>query len=90
MQSSLTTYNTNTPFALTMLLLHRRKIVHLIRHGQGYHNVANTLDKANYTNWAYKDACLTEMGWQQAEALREHVINLHIYLQVKLVVVSPL
>lgn len=77
-------------FALSMLPLHRSKILHLVRHGQGYHNVANTLSKANYTNWDYEDACLTEMGWQQAEALREHAINLRIYPQVELVVVSPL
>lgn len=82
--------NNKKAFALTMLPLHRSKIVHLVRHGQGYHNVANTLSKTNYTNWDYEDACLTELGWQQAEALREHVINLRIYPQVELVVVSPL
>ena len=91
MQPNMTTSNKEEkPFALTMLPLHRSKIVHLVRHGQGYHNVANTLNKANYTNWDYEDACLTEIGWQQAEALREHVINLHLYAEVELVVVSPL
>jgi len=39
--------------------------VHLIRHGQGYHNVYGEADEKAYKSGKYMDAHLTELGWQQ-------------------------
>lgn len=41
------------------------QIVHLIRHGQGFHNVAGEAQYELYKSWDYEDAHLTERGWQQ-------------------------
>jgi hypothetical protein len=49
------------------------KIVHLVRHAQGYHNVAGRLDHEKYKSWDYFDSHLSEEGWQQAWALGDHV-----------------
>ncbi|GLC59301.1 hypothetical protein PLESTB_001472000 [Pleodorina starrii] len=45
------------------------KVVHFVRHGQGFHNVAGHINHDNYKLWDYADAHLTELGWQQAEQL---------------------
>ncbi|PRW60329.1 phosphoglycerate mutase [Chlorella sorokiniana] len=57
------------------------KVIHFIRHGEGFHNVgfANNLD-----------ACLTERGWDQAQALGRHMYSQEPTSGVQLVVVSPL
>ena len=41
------------------------QVIHFIRHGQGYHNVAGHIDTAEYLKWEYEDAHLTELGWKQ-------------------------
>lgn len=62
--------------------MHRSKVIHIVRHAQGFHNVARTARCA--------DPSVTNFGWQQSEALRAHVDALGIRDQVELVVVSPL
>lgn len=74
----------------SMYPLHRCKIIHVVRHGQGFHNVAGDIDRKNYESWDYQDASLTELGWQQADALHQHLVTTHIRAHVELVVVSPL
>lgn len=66
------------------------KVIHLIRHGQGFHNVAGHKNSAQYLSYDWEDAHLTEYGWQQAEALHQHIANLPDRLEVDLVVSSPL
>lgn len=73
-----------------MYPLHRCKIIHVVRHGQGFHNVAGEVDRKNYESWDFQDASLTDMGWQQAEALHQHLVTTHIRAHVELVVASPL
>ncbi|KAL0034530.1 hypothetical protein WJX79_006951 [Trebouxia sp. C0005] len=41
------------------------KVIHLIRHGQGFHNVAGHKDPTQYLSFDWEDAHLTEFGWQQ-------------------------
>lgn len=77
-------------FGVSMYPLHRSKVIHIVRHGQGFHNVAGELDHANYMSWDYADASLTELGWQQSQALHQHLDATGIKAQVELVVVSPL
>ena len=73
---------------LTMAPLRYTKTLHFVRHGQGFHNVAGHIDHENYKSEEYADAHLTELGWQQAESLGQHVKSTH--LPVDLVVVAPL
>lgn len=67
-------------------------MLHLIRHGQGYHNVAGTADPSEWRSWAWEDAGLTEVGWEQARRLGEHVraLEKRRRFSPELVVVSPL
>lgn len=77
-------------FGVSMYPVHRTKVIHIVRHGQGFHNVAGEVDHANYMSWDYADASLTGLGWQQSEALHQHLDATGIKAQVELVVVSPL
>ncbi|KAJ7555405.1 hypothetical protein O6H91_05G036000 [Diphasiastrum complanatum] len=70
--------------------LHRCKIIHLVRHAQGYHNVAGELDQLAYISPEFFDATLTPLGWKQVDALRKHVADTKLKAGVELVVVSPL
>eukprot|EP00850_Spirogloea_muscicola_P023171 SM000334S12540 [mRNA] locus=s334:51136:53698:- [translate_table: standard] len=79
-----------TSFPPGLYPAHATKSIHLIRHGQGYHNVAGEMDYGAYMSAEYFDAALTPMGWQQTTALKNHIHNLPGGLQVDLVVVSPL
>ncbi|WIA10112.1 hypothetical protein OEZ85_010319 [Tetradesmus obliquus] len=73
---------------LTVVPLRHHKVLHLIRHGEGYHNVAGRKDHSLYCSPEYLDAHLTEFGWQQAKALQQHIKASGI--QVDVVMVSPL
>jgi broad specificity phosphatase PhoE len=77
-------------FGVAMYPQHRTKTIHIVRHGQGFHNVAGELDHASYLSWDYADASLTSLGWQQSEALHKHLDATGIKSRVELVVVSPL
>jgi hypothetical protein len=41
------------------------QIVHLVRHGQGYHNVAGEAEEDLYKSYDFFDAHLTAKGWEQ-------------------------
>jgi broad specificity phosphatase PhoE len=41
------------------------QIIHFVRHGEGFHNVAGKNDYSQYKRWDLEDANLTELGWQQ-------------------------
>ncbi|GER30021.1 phosphoglycerate mutase family protein [Striga asiatica] len=70
--------------------LHRCKTIHLVRHAQGFHNVAGEKDHSAYLSPEYFDAQLTPLGWQQVGNLRKHVHSLGLSKRIELVVVSPL
>ncbi|KAK9817117.1 hypothetical protein WJX72_009798 [[Myrmecia] bisecta] len=65
---------------LTILPLQYSKVIHFIRHGEGFHNIGLLSE----------DAHLTEYGWQQAKALRAHIASLAQPLRIQLVVTSPM
>eukprot|EP01023_Acetabularia_acetabulum_P040833 TRINITY_DN3964_c0_g3_i1.p2 TRINITY_DN3964_c0_g3~~TRINITY_DN3964_c0_g3_i1.p2 ORF type:complete len:336 (+),score=55.22 TRINITY_DN3964_c0_g3_i1:53-1060(+) len=64
------------------------KTIHFVRHGEGYHNVAGAISQENYKSWDYFDAHLTEIGWKQAAALKMHLAENKI--EVDVVIVSPM
>lgn len=64
------------------------KVLHLIRHGEGFHNVAGRKNHDNYKSWEFEDAHLTDFGWEQAKAVQQHIREHNIRTDV--VIVSPL
>ena len=77
--------------------LRHTKTVYLIRHGEGYHNVAGEIDHDLYRSELYADAHLTRKGWEQCAALKSHIdaATTHdgkdsLVDRLELVVVSPL
>ncbi|KAK4390329.1 Phosphoglycerate mutase-like protein 2 [Sesamum angolense] len=70
--------------------LHRCKTIHLVRHAQGFHNVAGEKDHSAYMLPELFDAELTPLGWQQVDNLRNHVRSSGLSRRIELVVVSPL
>jgi broad specificity phosphatase PhoE len=64
-------------------------VVHLVRHGQGVHNVAAALyGGPAYRDPALKDALLDDTGKAQARALGQRIRDARIHVDV--VLVSPL
>ncbi|KAF8019689.1 hypothetical protein BT93_G0396 [Corymbia citriodora subsp. variegata] len=70
--------------------LHRCKTLHLVRHGQGIHNVEGDKNYKAYMNPDYFDAHLTPLGWQQVDNLRKHVQACGLSKKIDLVITSPL
>ncbi|GLJ30051.1 hypothetical protein SUGI_0594280 [Cryptomeria japonica] len=70
--------------------LHYCKTLHMVRHAQGYHNVAGEKDDKAYLSYEFVDASLTPLGWQQVNQLRTHVANSGLASSIELVVTSPL
>ncbi|XP_078179964.1 phosphoglycerate mutase-like protein isoform X3 [Carex rostrata] len=73
-----------------MYPLHRCKILHLVRHAQGIHNVAGEKDFGSYLSNDYLDAHLTDLGWSQVDNLRMHVQRTGLVKKIELVITSPL
>lgn len=69
---------------------HRCKTIHLVRHAQGFHNVAGEKDHELYKSYDYLDATLTPLGWEQVDNLRKHVRASGLSKKIELVIVSPL
>jgi broad specificity phosphatase PhoE len=62
------------------------KVVHLVRHAQGEHNVAGEEDYSYYQDEAYADAALTDKGVKQCQSLA----SIHEITTAELLVVSPM
>ncbi|GAX82897.1 hypothetical protein CEUSTIGMA_g10323.t1 [Chlamydomonas eustigma] len=67
-----------------MIPYRQTKLVHFIRHGQAFHNIAE-----NHRSEEWFDAHLTPEGWRQAEQLRSRMVAETIQTP-ELVIVSPL
>ncbi|KAL9172161.1 hypothetical protein ABFS82_03G027000 [Erythranthe guttata] len=67
--------------------MHRCKTIHLVRHAQGFHNVAGVKD---HRSPDFFDSQITPLGWDQVDNLRKHVHSLGLSTSIELVVVSPL
>mmetsp|Transcript_14541 Transcript_14541/g.27944 ORF Transcript_14541/g.27944 Transcript_14541/m.27944 type:complete len:306 (-) Transcript_14541:341-1258(-) len=73
--------------------LRNTKVLHLVRHGEGFHNVAVRQAGGNhdlYKRWDFEDSQMTAFGWEQAFALKKHIQGSQAPITVDLVVVSPL
>ncbi|KAL4179949.1 hypothetical protein AMTRI_Chr13g89760 [Amborella trichopoda] len=69
---------------------HRCKTLYLVRHGQGFHNVAGEKDHKAYMSEEFFDASLTPLGWEQVDKLRKHVHASGIASSLDLVIRSRL
>ncbi|KAH0469800.1 hypothetical protein IEQ34_001358 [Dendrobium chrysotoxum] len=74
----------------SLLPLQRCKILHLVRHAQGIHNVEGEKNPNAYLSPELFDAHLTPLGWDQADNLRRHVIACGLSKKIDLVITSPL
>ncbi|MCO5576452.1 hypothetical protein L7F22_030262 [Adiantum nelumboides] len=79
-----------TPGNLSVHSLRNCKIIHLVRHAQGYHNVVGEHDYEAYMSYDYVDASLTPLGWDQVDRLRKHLERINLTKKIELVVTSPL
>uniref|UniRef100_A0A803MC82 Phosphoglycerate mutase-like protein 1 n=1 Tax=Chenopodium quinoa TaxID=63459 RepID=A0A803MC82_CHEQI len=70
--------------------LHHCKVIHLVRHAQGLHNIEGEKNYKAYMKPEYFDAPLTPLGWQQVDNLRRHVRDCGLYNKIELVITSPL
>ncbi|KNA09986.1 hypothetical protein SOVF_148520 isoform A [Spinacia oleracea] len=68
--------------------LHRCKILHLVRHAQGIHNVAGAEKYKKSPEMV--DPRLSQLGWEQVENLRKHVHACGLMQRIELVVTSPM
>lgn len=75
---------------LSVHSLRNCKIIHFVRHAQGYHNVVGEHDYEAYMSYDYMDASLTPLGWDQVVKLRKHLERINLTRKVELVVTSPL
>ncbi|XP_057515484.1 phosphoglycerate mutase-like protein 1 [Amaranthus tricolor] len=66
------------------------KVIHLVRHAQGVHNIEGDKNYKAYKKLEYFDAPLTPLGWQQVDNLHKHVHDCGLIKRVELVVTSPL
>ena len=63
-----------------------KKVIHLVRHAQGEHNVAGEEDYTFYQKEEYADAALTNKGVKQCQSLAA----IHGITTAELLVVSPM
>lgn len=70
--------------------LNRCKILHLVRHAQGVHNVASEISHDNLLSDEFFDARLSPLGWNQVDNLRKHVQASGLSKRIDLVITSPL
>nr|DAD22209.1 TPA_asm: hypothetical protein HUJ06_023672 [Nelumbo nucifera] len=70
--------------------LYRCKVLHLVRHAQGIHNVEGEKNSKAYLSPELFDAHLTPLGWQQVDNLHKHVHASGLIKRIDLVITSPL
>ncbi|ESR46995.1 hypothetical protein CICLE_v10001737mg [Citrus x clementina] len=66
------------------------KILHLVRHGQGVHNMEGNNGPEALLSQEFFDAHLSPLGWQQVGNLRKRVEASGLTQKIDLVITSPL
>ncbi|KAI3840156.1 hypothetical protein MKX03_022096 [Papaver bracteatum] len=84
------TFDMDGGVAPSLFPLHRCKILHLVRHAQGVHNVEAEKDDSAYLSYSLFDAPLTPLGWQQVDNFQNHVHDSGLIKKIELVVLSPM
>ncbi|GAV72024.1 His_Phos_1 domain-containing protein [Cephalotus follicularis] len=68
----------------------RRKILHLVRHAQGFHNIEQEKGGISQLSPKLFDAQLSPLGWQQTGGLHKLVHASGLLKKIELVVTSPM
>ncbi|XP_052487146.1 phosphoglycerate mutase-like protein 1 isoform X3 [Gossypium raimondii] len=66
------------------------KILHLVRHAEGVHNLESDKSRDPLTSFEFLDAQLSSLGRQQVVAERKHVRETGLLDEVEVVIVSPM
>ncbi|KAE8718812.1 Detected protein of unknown function [Hibiscus syriacus] len=69
-------------------LLSNQKLLHLVRHAQGLHNLEAEMNRGSLTQ--FTDAALSPLGWQQVREQRENVSASGMLEGIEVVITSPL
>ncbi|KAK8528324.1 hypothetical protein V6N12_074855 [Hibiscus sabdariffa] len=67
-----------------------RKLVHLVRHAQGMHNLESDKSRDPLTSCEFFDAQLSSQGWQQVRHQRKDVCASGLLQGIQLVITSPM
>ncbi|KAK8696529.1 hypothetical protein V6N13_001663 [Hibiscus sabdariffa] len=67
-----------------------RKLVHLVRHAQGMHNLESDKSRDPLTSFEFFDAQLSSQGWQQVCHQRKNVCASGLVKGIELVITSPM
>ncbi|KAE8690395.1 Detected protein of unknown function [Hibiscus syriacus] len=68
----------------------RRKLIHLVRHAQGKHNLEADKSRDPLTSFEYLDAELSPLGWQQVRDQRKDVCSSGLLKGIEVVISSPM
>ncbi|XVE60647.1 hypothetical protein DITRI_Ditri05aG0144800 [Diplodiscus trichospermus] len=70
--------------------LRRRKILHLVRHAQGVHNLDSIRSRDPLTSVEFLDAKLSSLGWQQVRDQRQDVCASGLLERIEVIITSPM
>ncbi|GMJ04274.1 hypothetical protein like AT5G64460 [Hibiscus trionum] len=68
----------------------RHKLLHLVRHAQGRHNLEAEKCRDPLTSFEYLDAELSPLGWQQVRDQRKDVCSSGLVKGIEVVISSPM
>ncbi|XVF64939.1 hypothetical protein PTKIN_Ptkin09bG0206700 [Pterospermum kingtungense] len=68
----------------------RHKILHLVRHAQGVHNLESQKSRDPLTSLEFLDAELSSLGWQQVRDQRKAVCTNGLLQRIEVVITSPM
>ncbi|KAL4273771.1 hypothetical protein GQ457_13G009460 [Hibiscus cannabinus] len=68
----------------------RHKLLHLVRHAQGRHNLEAEKCGDPLTSFEYLDAELSPLGWQQVRNQRKDVCSSGLLKRIEVVITSPM
>ncbi|XVE95143.1 hypothetical protein REPUB_Repub02eG0071000 [Reevesia pubescens] len=68
----------------------RHKLLHLVRHAQGFHNLESDKSRDPLTSFEFSDAELSSLGWQQVRDQRKDVCASGLLERIEVVITSPM
>ncbi|KAE8701695.1 hypothetical protein F3Y22_tig00110515pilonHSYRG00166 [Hibiscus syriacus] len=78
----------SAPYSYQQYVPH--KLVHLVRHAQGLHNLEPDRNRDPLTSFEFIDAQLTSQGWKQVRCKRKDVCAIGLLNGIEVVITSPM
>ncbi|GMH03242.1 hypothetical protein Nepgr_005081 [Nepenthes gracilis] len=88
--STAAVFDMDSTAGLGLYPLNRCKTLHMVRHAQGFHNVAGENDCKEHLPYDLFDPSLTQLGWEQVDNFRNHVHASGLSKRIELVITSPM